>query len=157
MRTTLPSNSALGIRSSGRLAVLVCVLIACSNSPAEVMPLASGTYPLASRGGEPLPVDYGVQPPNPVTGEVSSCHLVLTTGSLQLNSAAGTYRYEYEYHESCTQRLMSKQFASGPYRQVGDSLYFEQPARDTTFRFTGSVEASAVIVNDGGPLLRFRR
>jgi hypothetical protein len=113
---------------------------------------------MVSRDGYQLPIDLGPLPPNPSTGEVSKCHLTLTSGSLTLNPLSGLYQYAFEYHESCDQRLMSQQGSSGAYQQVGDSLFFRVDGRDGPISsFTGLIEPTAIVVDDGGEQVRFQR
>jgi len=113
---------------------------------------------MVSRDGYQLPIDLGPLPPNPSTGEVSKCHLTLTSGSLALNPLSGLYQYAFEYRESCDQRLMSQQGSSGAYQQVGDSLFFRVDGRDGPISlFTGKIEPTAIVVDDGGEQVRFQR
>ena len=136
---------------------LLCAAFAaaCSDS-AEPIRVLVGDYSLMSYGGLPLPVDLGAIPDR-LTGESTNCRLVITDGHLHLAAEVSSFAYAYDVRNSCSQQLMSRPTSSGSYRQDGDALFFDVPARDTTFHFAGHIVGTSITVDHEGTILRFQR
>ncbi len=132
------------------------LLCACAGSPTGGnAPLRSGVYPLRAYNGDALPADQGPMPPK--GNNTGACALLVSSGSLRLTLEQHTFSYQYQYQNGCTLELMSEITLSGAVDQSGGGLVFRVTRVDGEVRFTGSVEAQAIVVRNGDEVLEFAR
>lgn len=142
-----------------RLAAALLVLSqlpACGAATESSAAAVHGEYHLLRINGSVLPFDTGPLPPRP--GMSDDCHVLITTGSLTIDTTARRYDYSYRLVNSCTQATLGTSGSSGAFSQSGGSLSFTAAlGGGSTKTFVGEVRGPLIYLADDFYAYQFQR
>lgn len=85
------------------------------------------------------------------------CHILVTAGSLTIDTAQMAFSYAYDVRDACDQRLLSQPSLSGTFEQHGRDISFVVSRVDGDIRFGGSLLSDGILVRNGDELFECGR